>query len=139
MTSIGPVATDRVLVVDDEASLRRAYVRVLGKVGFVTEECECANEAIERLHAGERYCVVVTDLTMVGMNGLELALWLQQHHPDLPVIVATGDLMPPSVPATGAVFRWLLKPVPQQVLQGAVIEAAAAYRASKADNCKIRT
>ncbi|MBI3447921.1 MAG: response regulator [Acidobacteria bacterium] len=62
---------DRVLVVDDEPSLRRLYRVELEQAGFEVSVAASAEEALVQVQ-GERPAVVVMDIRMPGMDGLEL-------------------------------------------------------------------
>jgi two-component system, NtrC family, response regulator HydG len=82
-------ANARVLVVDDEPSARSALERLLREEGFVVTTGEDGESALESYdeHAPE---VVVTDLTMPGMDGMALLKRLRELEPSLPVIVVTA-------------------------------------------------
>lgn len=62
----------RILVVDDEPSVRRACAFTLRAEGWKTETEECPHKALARLAEGERFDVLVLDYAMPGWNGLEL-------------------------------------------------------------------
>jgi EAL domain-containing protein (putative c-di-GMP-specific phosphodiesterase class I) len=120
----------RVLVVDDEAGLRTAYIRILTAAGFAVDSCESAEAVVERLRRGERYLVIVTDLVMTGMDGVDLLPVVRQFDADVPVIILTGR---PSLRSTIAAvehhsFRYLVKPVTPQVLSETVRAAAAMHQ-----------
>jgi EAL domain-containing protein (putative c-di-GMP-specific phosphodiesterase class I) len=130
MTEREGLAPGRVLVVDDEAGLRTAYIRILTAAGFEVDSCESAEAVVERLRRGERYVVIVTDLVMTGMHGVDLLPVLRQFDADVPVIILTGR---PSLRSTIAAvehhsFRYLVKPVAPQVLSEAVRAAAAMHQ-----------
>jgi len=78
-----------VLFVDDEASMRQAVTQWLELAGFELMVHESAASALGRLSADFRG-VLVTDLKMEGIDGLELLRRAQQVDPELPVIVITG-------------------------------------------------
>jgi two-component system cell cycle sensor histidine kinase/response regulator CckA len=81
----------RVLLVDDEPSVRRFASRVLTEEGFLVEEAVDGAEALDRLRDGEPPVdVVVSDVVMPRLNGVELALALNTLHPTLPVILMSG-------------------------------------------------
>jgi len=127
-------AAERVLVVDDESGLQAAHVRILTAGGFEVDACNSAEEAVERLRKGNRYSVVVTDLVMPGMSGIDLLEYAHRIDPDLPVVILTGR---PSLRSTIAAvehhsFRYLVKPVTPLVLSETVASAAAKYRLSEA-------
>jgi len=125
-----PFDGGRVLVVEDEAALRTVHMRTLTAAGFSVDGCESAECAIERLRRGERYVVIVTDLVMAGMDGIELLPVLRQFDADVPVVIVTGQ--PTLRSSIAAVehhsFRYLVKPVTAQLLAKTVREAAATYR-----------
>lgn len=80
-----------VLVVDDESGARRALIRLLAKEGYETVEASDGMEALRALEA-KTPDVILLDLMMPGMDGLELLEALQRHPQwkALPVVVLTG-------------------------------------------------
>jgi EAL domain-containing protein (putative c-di-GMP-specific phosphodiesterase class I)/CheY-like chemotaxis protein len=82
-------AGPRVLLVDDEEALRRATARVLGNEGFEVVQAGDGREALELLERGE-FDVVVSDVMMPKMTGLELLRAIRQRDLELPVILLTG-------------------------------------------------
>jgi PAS domain S-box-containing protein len=92
----------RVLVVDDEASIRVAMRRALERRGWEVDEAGDGLEAMLRLDLGGRpgaYDAVVTDLRMPGLSGIELCDRLGRLHPELArrLVVITGDTASPAV------------------------------------------
>src|SRR4051812_29489397 len=79
----------RVLLVDDEAPIRQAVTQWLGLAGFETVVHEKATGALDLLNT-DFSGVLVTDLKMEGMDGMELLRRAQQIDPELPVVVITG-------------------------------------------------
>jgi CheY-like chemotaxis protein len=81
----------RILIVDDEPSIRRFAARVLLEEGFLVDEASDGAEALERLRAGAVLAdVVVTDVVMPRLNGVELVHELAESHPQIPVILMSG-------------------------------------------------
>jgi CheY-like chemotaxis protein len=81
----------RVLLVDDEPSVRRFATRVLVEEGYVVEEAADGVEALERVRdGGPPVDVVVSDVVMPRLNGVELTVALNALHPTLPVILMSG-------------------------------------------------
>lgn len=72
----------RVLVVDDDSLVRRALQRTLGREHDVTAVAG-AREALERVGGGERYDVIVCDLMMPSMSGMDLHAALCATAPEL--------------------------------------------------------
>lgn len=80
-----------VLVVDDEPLVARAHAMVLERAAFDVVTTTQAAHALERL-AERRFDVLLTDLTMPGLDGFALAAHARALQPGLTVIVATGEL-----------------------------------------------
>ncbi|HHH11514.1 MAG TPA: sigma-54-dependent Fis family transcriptional regulator [Sorangium sp.] len=79
----------RVLVVDDEASARRGLKKLLTQDGYCVAVADCGHAALERAQEFSPD-VVLTDLRMPGMDGIELLSELRKMDPELPVIVVTA-------------------------------------------------
>lgn len=79
----------RVLIVDDEAAQVLALVRTLSHEGYEPAGAACGEEALQHLRSA-RYDILVTDLLMPGMNGVELLRAAQAMDADLVGIVMTG-------------------------------------------------
>ena len=92
--SVAPLRPDAgatVLVVDDEGAVRRFAVRVLERAGFLVVEARDGAEALEVVRkAGSQIEMVVSDIVMPRVNGVELMQALATSHPDLPVILMSG-------------------------------------------------
>lgn len=83
-------AMARVLVIDDEESLRSIMRQMLEAGGYEVKVARTGSRTIEDLEAG-RYELVVTDLHMPGMDGWAVAKWVGVHRPGIPVIAVGGD------------------------------------------------
>ena len=94
LSSAGPlqaVAGTLVLVVDDEAAVRRFAVRVLQREGYAVIEAIDGAEALELIKQDSvSIDVVVSDIVMPRLNGVELMQALAVSHPGLPVILMSG-------------------------------------------------
>ncbi len=85
------VAGSRILVVDDDASIRALLREVLEASAFVVDTCEDGAAALARFEeAGSGYAAVVSDQTMPGLTGDLLARELLARRPGLPVFLCTG-------------------------------------------------
>ena len=80
---------ERILIVDDEEGLRRLLVRVLSKSGYEATAVAGGAEALRQL-AGESFDLIITDIKMPEMDGLELLRELKAFDPSLPIIVMTA-------------------------------------------------
>ena len=83
------MASERILIVDDEDGMRRLLGRVLTREGYETSTVGSGAEAL-RLVANERFDLVVTDIKMPEMDGLQLLEELKEYEPSLPIIVMTA-------------------------------------------------
>jgi DNA-binding NtrC family response regulator len=82
-----------ILVVDDEAVVREGIKRVLAGTGdFRVETCSSGHLALERM-LDETFDLVITDLKMPGMSGMEVLQTLKAIHPGVPVVMITGYAM----------------------------------------------
>ena len=116
----------RVYVVDDDAPLRDALLRLLASAGHAAQGFESAAQCLDGLQHGEVACLVL-DLAMPGLDGLQLQQLLQQRAPDLPVVFLTGrgDIAASVKAMKRGATDFLTKPVDDQVLLDAVAEALA--------------
>jgi CheY-like chemotaxis protein len=79
-----------VLVVDDEFLVRNVLAEILKDAGFHVLQAETASAAITILDELAEVDLVFSDVKMPGMDGFELARWVSDNKPDLPVILASG-------------------------------------------------
>lgn len=79
----------RLLVVDDEANLRAGLRDLLSLMGYQVEEAASGYEALELLEI-QHYDLMVLDIRMPGMDGIEVMHRARQMHPDLSIIVLTA-------------------------------------------------
>jgi len=80
----------RILIVDDDASIRRLVHTLLKNAGYHADAVEDALQAQKQL-TDENYDVVISDIMMPGMSGIDLLKFLQKNSPDVPVILMTGN------------------------------------------------
>ncbi len=78
-----------ILFVDDHEVLARLSCGILETQGYRAEYAYSADEALRKFDR-ERFDLVVTDLRMEGMDGLELARQVHARDPRIPVIIVTG-------------------------------------------------
>jgi EAL domain-containing protein (putative c-di-GMP-specific phosphodiesterase class I) len=115
----------RLLLVDDEPAVLRAYASALARHGVVVETASNGKEAAERVERGA-FDVIVSDISMPEMTGIEFLRAVRAHDLDVPVILVTGE--PSLESAVRAVeygaFRYLAKPVESEELRETVLRAA---------------
>ena len=101
------------LVVDDELTVLNLMCRTLELAGLITEGISDPAEALQVITDGSlSFDCVITDMTMPGISGDELARRIRHLHPDLPIILCSGfNFNPPdSEDALSAVTAFLKKP-----------------------------
>jgi two-component system response regulator PilR (NtrC family) len=85
----GIVEPDRILIVDDEEGMREFLTVVLGTEGYAVRAVSSGKEALEAL-AQEPYALLITDLWMPGMTGLELVEIARRQYEQLAAVVITA-------------------------------------------------
>jgi signal transduction histidine kinase len=86
-----------VLLVEDDADLRRAGVRALARAGYAVAGAQDADEAVELFSSvGAPPDVLVTDIVMPGTDGAELARMLRDRHAGLRIVYISGCVGPAS-------------------------------------------
>ena len=120
-----PAATPRILVVDDEAGIRAFLTRALSSVECELVVAGSGSEAVDLFDEAAPIDLLLTDLMMPGMNGLELGRQLRQQIPDLPVLYLTGysDALFDERPILGANEAFLDKPISSRGLHEAISQA----------------
>ncbi|MBU2480933.1 MAG: response regulator, partial [Proteobacteria bacterium] len=79
----------KILVVDDEESLRSLLANALGRAGFSLTQAEHAESAITFLET-QSFDLVISDIAMPGMDGVELMKQIKSRTPQTDVIIMTG-------------------------------------------------
>ena len=80
----------RLLIADDEEAIREVLSTVFSDAGYEVDRASDGREALELFRA-KRHRVVVTDLIMPGLDGIELAREVRKLEPDAIVVVLTGS------------------------------------------------
>jgi two-component system cell cycle response regulator CpdR len=79
----------RILLAEDDGSMREYLHRALTRVGYEVDAVGCGTEALPLLEAG-RYDLLLTDIVMPEMDGIELAQKASAGDPDIRVMFITG-------------------------------------------------
>ncbi|HTK88509.1 MAG TPA: response regulator [Nitrospiraceae bacterium] len=111
----------RILVVDDEAQVRKPISIMLAKDGYEVVEAADGQEAIEALRSGDNPLMVDTvlcDIRMPNINGKEAIVYFRSQFPGVPIVVMTGY---PDVELAVSLMRqgvrdYLIKPVTKEEL-----------------------
>jgi DNA-binding response OmpR family regulator len=86
----GPIDTmKRLLLVEDDTAIARPLVRALEREGFAVEHLEAGEPAIRRVD-GEDIDLVVLDLTLPDLDGLDVCRQIRANHPALPIVMLTA-------------------------------------------------
>ena len=126
----------RVLIVEDEEKLRRVVHLQLASAGFEVEDAGTAEQA---LRSSDRADLILTDLKLPGMDGLQLLAALRAQNLTVPVIVMTafGTVENAVEAMKSGAADFLLKPFSLDHLM-AVVEKALEVRALRAENRELR-
>lgn len=82
---------ERILLVDDKELIVRACSRALGRLGYQVTSFTDGPTAMAEIHSRcNEFDLVLTDLSMPGISGLEIARFVLQLRPDLPVVLSSG-------------------------------------------------
>lgn len=108
-----------ILVVDDERGNLILVKHVLEQTGVTVHCAESGEEALVQLRS-RAFHLMITDLNMPGLNGLELSLKASQIAPHMPVILFSGDITPdiPPLAEEAGITKVLAKPFrPDEMLE----------------------
>jgi DNA-binding NtrC family response regulator len=102
----------RILIVDDETKLRTLLFMALSSEKFEVEDASSAEQALEKLKKGPSFDVVVTDIRMPGLSGLELLQMIKGkfNKPECIVMTAYGDAGTGVEAMRLGAFEYVLKP-----------------------------
>ncbi len=124
----GKPCNGRVLIMDDEADVRKVVRLILEKAGYEVMEAEDGEKAIEEIQRGENPILmdtIICDIRMPKINGVEAINYFQKQFPRVPLIVMTGhpDLEMATSFLERGVVAYLVKPVDSEKLVATVAKA----------------
>jgi len=104
--------SQRVLVVDDEAAIRDSFERQLALLGYEPATADGAERAMAMLHDFDP-AIVITDVRMPDVNGLELLSWIRERASEIDVIVITAhqDMQTALAAMKAGAYDFLTKPL----------------------------
>lgn len=114
----------KILIVDDESEMRIALNTALKRGGYQLESAENGNDALEKME-DEQFDLVITDVRMPKMNGLELLRAIKQrsNHTKVIMMTAYGDIDNAVETMKSGAFDYLLKPFSAEILGASVNRA----------------
>ncbi len=129
------MANERILVVDDEESIRDVIVSALKQAGFVCHSVSSGADALSALRSDASYALLLSDLIMEGIDGLSLLRRVKLDYPHINVVMVTGvhDISVALTAIRHGAYDYLLKPFEREQLLAIVTRAAENYRL-KAEN-----
>jgi len=120
---------EKILFVDDEPNLLDGLRRLLGKE-FSIETANGGEAGLNLLAESGPFAVVMSDMRMPGMNGVQFLSAVRQRWPDTVRLMLTGNSdIQTAIDAVneGSVFRFMTKPCPENILKGAIRAALVQY------------
>ena len=123
----------RVLVVDDEADLRKSVRLTLTKAGYDVVEAEDGEKAIEAVRSGDNPLMldtIIMDLVMPKVNGVEAIAYIRSQFRGVPILVLTGH---PNIENMKELYKqgivdYLVKPIVPDKLVAAVEKAVKEWQ-----------
>ncbi len=117
-----------VLVVDDEPDVRKVVRMTLEKSGYDVVEAEDGEKAIAEIKKDENSLLlnlIITDIRMPNVNGIDVLNYYRKEWPSIPLIVLTGfpDLDMATAMLQHGVVDYLVKPVDAEKLKASVAKA----------------
>src|SRR5216684_225638 len=113
-----PMAADRILVVDDEESIREIVSSMLATAGYKCHQAASGNEALALLESGEKFELMLSDLMMANLDGIGLLERTKERFPDMPVVMVTAvhDISVALAAIRNGAYDYLLKPFEREQL-----------------------
>ena len=82
----------KILIIDDDKHVRYSFVLILKNQGYVLNEAESGEKGIEELSNNDDYDLILLDLKMPGMNGIETLKKIRTINSKIPVFIVTAFL-----------------------------------------------
>lgn len=129
------MADERILVVDDDESIREIMSSMLAHAGFECRSVTSGYEAITALQSDANYALMLSDLAMEGMDGFALLDRIRRIHPQMPVVMVTAvhDISVALAAIRSGAYDYLLKPFERDQLL-ATVRRALENRRLKIEN-----
>ncbi|MGH9536606.1 MAG: HD domain-containing phosphohydrolase [Terriglobales bacterium] len=112
------MAGDRILVVDDEESIREIVCSMLTTASYKCRQASSGMEALALLESGEKFELMLSDLMMANLDGIGLLERTKERYPDMPVVMVTAvhDISVALAAIRNGAYDYLLKPFEREQL-----------------------
>ena len=134
------MANDRILVVDDEETIREIVCSMLGGAHFHTRQAANGVEALSILESGDEFDLILSDLMMAEMDGIALLERAKERFPDVPIVMVTTvhDISVALQAIRNGAYDYLPKPFEREQLL-ATVRRALENRRLKRENDAYRS
>jgi putative nucleotidyltransferase with HDIG domain len=131
---------DRILVVDDEETIREIVSSMLTTAGYKCRQAASGNEALALLESKEEFELMLSDLMMANLDGIGLLERTKERFPDMPVVMVTAvhDISVALAAIRNGAYDYLLKPFEREQLL-ATVRRALENRRLKLENREYQT
>src|ERR1700685_4124874 len=138
--TLNPMPNDRILVVDDEETIREIVCSMLGAAHFQTRQAANGLEALAILESGDEFDLVLSDLMMAEMDGIALLERAKELYPDMPIVMVTTvhDISVALQAIRNGAYDYLPKPFEREQLL-ATVRRALENRRLKRENRQYQT
>ena len=139
-SKLGIMPSERILVVDDEDSIREIVSSMLASANYQCRQAASGLEALALLDSGEEFELMLSDLMMAGMDGIGLLERTKERYPDMPVVMVTAvhDISVALTAIRNGAYDYLLKPFEREQLL-ATVRRALENRRLKLENRAYQT
>src|SRR5246500_2102658 len=119
------MASDRILVVDDEEPIREIVSSMLGFANYQCRQAASGLEALALLDSGEEFELMLSDLMMADLDGIGLLERTKERCPDMPFVMVTAvhDISVALAAIRNGAYDYLLKPFEREALLNSVSRA----------------
>src|SRR2546426_2769760 len=134
------MATERILVVDDEEPIREIVSSMLISANYQCRQAASGLEALALLNSGEEFELMLSDLMMAELDGIGLLERTKEKYPDMPVVMVTAvhDISVALAAIRNGAYDYLLKPFEREQLL-ATVSRAMENRRLKLENRTYQT
>jgi two-component system chemotaxis response regulator CheY len=116
----------KIMVVDDSSMIRMQVKRALVTAGYDVDEAVDGRDAADKIGAGAKPSVIVCDVNMPRMNGIEFLEHMQKASPSTPIVMLTTEGQPDLLRKARMLGAkgWLVKPFKPELLLAAIDKLA---------------